>query len=309
MINHNWSDHGISIVIPTYKRPDDIIRALKSVETEALSLPLCEIIVTDNDPAASAKNIVKAFIKTSLIDTHYIHEPNPGVSNARNTALEKTRGRYIAFLDDDMEALPNWISASLKVSQDHDAGLVFGPVKAVMPEGRAIYPYMAPAFDRIPYEKDGYINEGVATGGCFVDLKKCDTPSPPFDPTLNQIGGEDDAFFKYVMERGTKAYWTNEAQCLEHVPEKRATLSYIWHRNFAFGQSPSQEASDKGLAGGPNVLFWMGVGLVQAIIALPLFAFHILVRSPKHILSLAKFAQGVGKVFWMKAFAPKLYGN
>jgi len=304
-----WSEQGISIVVPTYKRPDDIIRALKSVEAEALNLPLCEIIVTDNDPAASAKDAVYDFIKSSPTETYYIHEPNPGVSNARNTALKKARGRYIAFLDDDMEALPAWITQSLKASQTHGAGLIFGPVRAVMPKGRAIYPYMAPAFDRIPYEDNGYIQEGVATGGCFVDLNQCEIPNPPFDTALNQTGGEDDAFFKHVMERGTKAYWTNEARCLEHVPEKRATLRYIWHRNFAFGQSPSQEAHDRGLAGGPKVLFWMSVGAAQAIIALPVLGFHLLVRSPKHILSLAKFAQGVGKVFWMKAFAPKLYGN
>jgi len=304
-----WSEHGISIVIPTYKRPEDVVRALKSVEAEALALPLCEIIVTDNDPAASAKEAVAIFMAETKTDTQYAHEPNPGVSNARNTALSKARGRYIAFLDDDMEALPSWVAHSLEASTTQDAGLVFGPVTAVMPTGRAIYPYMAPAFDRIPYEENGYIDEGVATGGCFVDLQKCEMPNPPFDPALNQTGGEDDAFFKYVMERGTKAYWTNEAKCLEHVPEKRATLSYIWHRNFAFGQSPSQEAGDKGLAGSPKVLFWMAVGGLQALLALPLLIFHLLIKSPKHILSLAKFAQGVGKVFWMKAFAPKLYGN
>jgi len=72
-----WSEHGISIVIPTYKRPEDVVRALKSVEAEALALPLCEIIVTDNDPAASAKEAVATFMAETKTDTQYAHEPNP----------------------------------------------------------------------------------------------------------------------------------------------------------------------------------------------------------------------------------------
>lgn len=304
-----WKETGVSIVIPTYKRPDDILRALKSVEAEALALPLCEIVVTDNDPAASAEEIVSTFIKNSKTDTHYIHEPNPGVSNARNTALKKARGRYIAFLDDDMEALPQWVSASLKACESYDAGLVFGPVNAVMPKGKAIYPFMSPAFDRLPHTETGYIDEGVATGGCLVDLARCDIPTPAFDPALNQTGGEDDAFFRHVMARGTKAVWTNDAKCLEHVPEKRATFNYIWQRNFAFGQSPSQEASEAGLKGLPRVFFWMAVGGVQSLLSLPRLAWDGVTGSPKRVLSLAKFAQGVGKIFWFKVFSPKLYGN
>jgi glycosyltransferase involved in cell wall biosynthesis len=304
-----WNEIGVSIVIPTYKRPDDILRALKSVEDEARKQKLCEIVVTDNDPAASARDIVTAFIDQTDVTTFYVHEPNPGVSNARNTALKNARGRYIAFLDDDMEALEGWVTQSLKASDDFDAGLVFGPVDAVMPEGKAIYPYMAPAFDRIPYTETGLIDEGVATGGCLVDRKKCDMPSPVFDPAMNQTGGEDDAFFRHVMERGTKAVWTNDAKCLEHVPEKRATIRYIWLRNFAFGQSPSQEASEVGLKGTPRVLFWMAVGGAQALLTLPQLIATNLIQSPKRVKALAKFAQGIGKIFWFKVFSPKLYGN
>ncbi len=308
-MSKNWETEGVSIVIPTYKRPDDIIRALKSVETEARALPLCEIVITDNDPKASAKEAVAKFIEQTDVTAFYVHEPNPGVSNARNTALKKARGRYIAFLDDDMEALPNWVSEMLKASEAFDAGLVFGPVNAVMPEGKAIYAYMSPAFDRLPYSETGYIDEGVATGGCLVDRQKCDMPNPIFNPAMNQTGGEDDAFFRHVMERGTKAVWTNDAKCLEHVPAKRATISYIWLRNFAFGQSPSQEAHEDGIKGFPRVLFWMAVGGAQALLSLPQLIFTSLIKSPKRVMALAKFAQAIGKIFWLKAFSPKLYGN
>jgi len=306
---HIWKENGLSVIIPTYKRPNDIIRALKSIEAEVIAYPLSEIIIVDNDPKASAKKAVEHFIAESAATAKYIHEPNPGVSNARNTALAHARGRFLAFLDDDMEALPNWISASLKAAEDFDAGLVFGPVNAVMPKGKAIYAFMAPAFDRLPHSETGLISEGVATGGCILDLRRCDMPNPPFDTALNETGGEDDALFRHVMTSGTKAVWTEDAKCLEHVPAHRATFSYIWRRNFAFGQSPSQEAMENGVKGLPQLLFWMAVGGVQTLLALPGLLWTGIMRSPKRVTALAKLAQGVGKIFWQKSFSPKLYGN
>jgi len=68
-----------------------------------------EIIVADNDPMGSAKDYVTTFAKTSDIEVIYKHVPEPGVSNARNGALSIARGRFIAFLDDDMQALDDYI--------------------------------------------------------------------------------------------------------------------------------------------------------------------------------------------------------
>lgn len=306
----SWQCIGVSIVIPTYKRPNDILRALKSIESQAIEQPLCEIVVVDNDPKHSAKTAVDNFIHQSPATITFVHEPNPGVSNARNTALKHARGRFIAFLDDDMEARSGWLAALLKASKDNQAGLVFGPVEAVMPDPeKPIYAFMSGAFDRIPYDENGYIEKGVATGGCLADRMAASWPRPVFDPALNQTGGEDDAFFSYLLELGVKAYWTNEAKCFEHVPEKRATLLYVWKRNFAFGQSPAQEASEKGFSGLPKVLFWMAVGGAQSLASLPELTLYSITGSPKRVRSLVKLAQGVGKVFWMKALSPKLYGN
>lgn len=309
-MSQSWQNTGVSIVIPTYKRPDDVVRALESVEAQAMEQDLCEIVVVDNDPKHSAKEAVEAFIRQSSADVTFVHEPNPGVSNARNTALDHAKGRFIAFLDDDMEACPGWLSGLLKSAKDFQAGLVFGPVKAVMPaEENPYFAYMSGAFDRIPYEDNGYIDKGVATGGCLADRQSATFPTPVFDPALNQTGGEDDVFFRYLMRRGVKAYWTNEAKCLEHVPEKRAKLSYVWKRNFAFGQGPTQEAADKGVNGLPGILYWMAVGSAQSLLSLPGLLFYSLTGSPKRVRSLVKLSQGIGKIFWMSAFNPKLYGN
>ena len=128
----NWSE-GVSIVVPTYKRADGIRIALNSLLGQSAGNRPIEIVVADNDPLASAKAFVTEFAKTSTTEIVYKHVPEPGVSNARNGALDVARGRFIAFLDDDMDALEGWLEELVRVSLKYEAAITFGPAIALMP--------------------------------------------------------------------------------------------------------------------------------------------------------------------------------
>jgi len=94
----------ISVIMPTFRRPDGLKIALESLLAQSpCDLPV-EIIVADNDPKGSARDYVKAVAEKNSASVHYLHVPAPGVSNARNAALTVAKGRYIAWLDDDQEA-------------------------------------------------------------------------------------------------------------------------------------------------------------------------------------------------------------
>ena len=304
-----FDGNRLSIIIPTYKRPDALARALASVERETLAGMEIEIVIADNDPKASAKEFVAQKIKISDADIVYIHVPEPGVSNARNGALKTARGRYILFLDDDMEACPPWVQSMYDAAKKYDAALVFGPVNAVMPDpDNPFFAYMRPLFSRKSPGEDGLIERGIGTGNCFIDRNKATLPSPVFDTSLNQTGGEDDALFRELEEQDIRIAWTNAAVTLEHVPATRATLQYVWRRNFAFGQAPTQEASDKGLLGFPLILYWMCVGALQTVYFGLRFGVSKLLKKPEAVFNLGRLAQGVGKIFWADRLSPKFYG-
>jgi cellulose synthase/poly-beta-1,6-N-acetylglucosamine synthase-like glycosyltransferase len=299
----------VSIVIPTYKRPEGIARALASVVNERVAGMDVEIVVADNDPLASAKDFVAQFKAEHQANLTYVHVPEPGVSNARNGALAVAKGRYILFLDDDMEARAPWAQSMLDIANKYDAALVFGPVDAVMPEvGNPLFDYMQPLFCRNAYDKDGLIPRGVATGNCLFDRAVPDLPNPVFDPALNQTGGEDDALFRHIEGLGMPLAWAQSARTYEYVPASRATAAYVWKRNFAWGQTPTQEAADTGLRGLPQIVKWMGVGAVQTGLHSLLWAASKLRRSPRAIHHWGRLAQGVGKVLWSDRLSPKLYG-
>ena len=306
---NQWTE-GVSIVVPTYKRPDGIRIALNSLMGQSAGNRHVEIVVADNDPLASAKAFVTQFAETSDIEVVYKHVPEPGVSNARNGALEVTRGRFIAFLDDDMDALEGWLEELVRVSLQYEAAITFGPAIALMPnKNDPLNPYMEPFFARIADAPEGYIQKCLGTGGCLLDLSLCDMPSPVFDPIHNETGGEDDALFHHLQSHGAKVAWAIKARSYEIVPASRATPAYMWKRNFAFGQGPTQEQADKGLAGSPGIIKWMIIGALQLCVYGPLLLLFKILGKPKYIHYQNRTAQALGKIFWWGGFKQKLYGT
>lgn len=305
----NW-DEGVSIVVPTFQRPDGIKIALTSLLSQKVDGRVVEIVVADNDPAGSAEKAVKSFMKDSPFEIKYVHVPQPGVSNARNGALKEARGRFIVFLDDDMEALESWVQSLISTSLKFKAGIVFGPAVAKMPDPNdARNPYMEPYFSRIAKKEDeGLMTETLGTGGCLLDMNLCDMPNPPFDTSLNETGGEDDILFDHLKTGGTKVAWSPAAKSWEIVPANRATPEYIRKRNFAFGQGPTHIHANRGLRGAPGVIRFMITGAIQTCLYAPVYFLLKMVGHPAYVAYLAKTARGVGKVFWADSLSPKLYG-
>lgn len=111
----------VSIVIPTYNRPDHLERAVKSALHQTYDN--IEIIVVDdgselNLEAFEEKYPSVRFLKNSM---------NRGACYSRNRGLEIAKGEYINFLDDDDELFPAKIELQVKKfnsSGDPKLGLI-----------------------------------------------------------------------------------------------------------------------------------------------------------------------------------------
>ncbi|MFJ5621686.1 glycosyltransferase family 2 protein [Peribacillus loiseleuriae] len=112
----------VSIVIPTYKRPDFLERAINSVLNQDYGN--FEIIVIDDNGQGTIEQIkthqvIKKY--TNLINFKYIaHEKNLNGSCARNTGIKNSSGDYICFLDDDDQFMKNKISKQVKLLEKQD---------------------------------------------------------------------------------------------------------------------------------------------------------------------------------------------
>jgi glycosyltransferase involved in cell wall biosynthesis len=88
----------ISVIIPLYNKRESIARAIASVEAQSLTPR--EIIVIDDGSTDGSGEIVEALAATNPA-IKLVHQPNGGVSAARNRAIKIAEGEFVALLDGD----------------------------------------------------------------------------------------------------------------------------------------------------------------------------------------------------------------
>ncbi|MHC5139531.1 MAG: glycosyltransferase family 2 protein, partial [Planctomycetota bacterium] len=98
----------ISAVIPAYNAAKYIARSIDSVLAQ--THPVDEIVIVDDGSTDNTAAIIKDYGDK----VRYIHQPNAGVSAARNTGIEAATGNWIAFLDADDEWLPEKIKRQVE---------------------------------------------------------------------------------------------------------------------------------------------------------------------------------------------------
>jgi len=96
----------VSVIIPTYNRPQLVKRAVESVLKQTYQN--FEIIIMDGSPNDETEKFIQQYLTDSRI--RYFHEPDThtntvkdraNIAKARNKAIKFTQGKYIAPLDDD----------------------------------------------------------------------------------------------------------------------------------------------------------------------------------------------------------------
>ena len=90
-----------------YNAEDVISDALDSVKNQTFPPERFEIIIVNDGSTDNSGEIVQSYIeKNPKLNIQLLHQENGGVSKARNIALEKATGDYIALLDADDEWFP-----------------------------------------------------------------------------------------------------------------------------------------------------------------------------------------------------------
>lgn len=92
----------VSVLIPTFNRPDDLRRVLAAVGAQ--TYPFVEAVVV-NDCGSPVDDVVAAFPFARLIE----HEQNGGSVAGFYTAMQAARGDYVEFLPDDDSIYPDHI--------------------------------------------------------------------------------------------------------------------------------------------------------------------------------------------------------
>lgn len=179
-------DHPrVTVVIPTYRRPDFLERAIASVTSQTLSSWEL-LVVDDNDPDSPERRDTEAIVQrfTSEPRLRYLrHEQNRGGGAARNTGIHAAKGPFIAFLDDDDEWHPEKLARQLAIIEDAPPKLVlvYCRVRVVVAvTGRE---HLSRTDGRSHSVRDLLVRNTIGTTSCVL----CRTNA------LRDIGGFDEA--------------------------------------------------------------------------------------------------------------------
>lgn len=111
----------ISVVVCTAGRRPTIWRLLRSAV--ALTDPAFEVIVVENAVQATLDRA-----RLRQLGVRHVHEPRPGLDAARNRGAREAAGAVVAYVDDDCELDPGWLTGLRCGFADPDTALVTGRV-------------------------------------------------------------------------------------------------------------------------------------------------------------------------------------
>ncbi|MGH7453300.1 MAG: glycosyltransferase, partial [bacterium] len=182
----------------------------------------------------------------------YVEKRN-GLSFARNLGAEKSRHEFVAFLDDDATACPDWLASFNAVINEHHALVVVGRVEKAFEPGFAPpawfdYQYLK-GFFGVNYRDRGR-NESVIPirsplylgGGNSAYAKRVFDHFGGFDARLGRDGklllAGEETYFNLVLEsNGIPLYYSDDA-CIEHFVESyRLTKSHLRRKAYWSGIS------------------------------------------------------------------------
>ena len=216
----------ITICVCTYQRPELLRRLLQDLrEQETGGLFTYSILVVDNDSQGSAKAVVSEFAAERKIRADYYIQPEQNIALARNTAVEHAPGDFIVFIDDDESPVQRWLLTLFKACRKFNAHGALGPVHPRFEETPPAW-FVAGKFSDRPTYPTGFVIDWRKgrTGNTLLKKEIFEGVTQPFRPEFRT--GEDQDFFRRMIDKGYFFVWCNEAVAFEVVPPIR------WNRVF-----------------------------------------------------------------------------
>jgi GT2 family glycosyltransferase len=229
----------VTVILCTRGRRGLLDRCLASLRS--LDDPNYEVLVVENDAVPGAADVAGANVR-------WVHEPRAGLAFARNRGIKEAgRGGVVAFVDDDCEVDPRWLTELRAGFVDPSVACVTGRARAASIERRSERWFERLAsFDRGP-EPAHFLPEPGQTvmphraallgTGCNMAFRRdvfdrvglfdtaLDTPS------LIRGGGDLDMFAR-VLEATEPAVYVPTAIVRHH---HRRTIPSVARQLFGYG--------------------------------------------------------------------------
>ncbi|MBF0122345.1 MAG: glycosyltransferase, partial [Candidatus Omnitrophica bacterium] len=181
-------------------------------------------IIIDDSSTDGTEDVLKAIPqddRLSIIRTH----KNCGPAYARNRGIEKSKGQFIALIDSDCIAHPNWLSEIIRpFHEDLTIMITAGRTQDMKP---STYWELVNMGENFIGKESGIIQEAP---GCNMAIRREFALRHPFDERIT--GGEDADLCMSCLQEGKTIFYNKQAH-VSHI--RRSTLRSTLLQQFAYG--------------------------------------------------------------------------
>lgn len=247
----------ISVIVPTRNRAALLASALASVVKQDIAPDGFEVLVIDNGSTDDTQHVIARY-KSQLDNLETIYAPEPGLHTGRHAGMSAAKGDVLVFADDDIEALPTWLSSIEEAFQDGQVAMVGGnnfprylqpppDWLKTMWHRSALFGYRSiPSLSVIEFTKPPQRMSPYQIWGCnFAIRKDVLLAAGGFHPDamphdLIRFRGDGETHVsRYVAAAGLKCVFHPGASIYHKVTPERMTHKYFYQRGFNQGVSDS----------------------------------------------------------------------
>ncbi len=303
----------VVVTIPTYKRPEHVLRTLQSVMVQETKQTFAIILIENDAEGLQGVTATKALFETGQVKGTLIVAHDRGNCNAYNAGWHIALQLYPNFknlivIDDDEIADLHWLERMCAARKTFSADIVGGPQLPVFEQPEHARLTTHPVFSP-PYEASGPVKALYSSGNLLVSRAVLETmPFPYFDLKFNFIGGGDADLMNRAVQKGFKLAWCNEAPVYETVPARRTEADWIRARALRNG-AISTFVEKRMRAGQP---FGSAITLMRSIallVASPLRAILWTIRTGSPRTGMYHIYIGVGRVLGEFGYSNEQYRN
>ncbi len=238
MERSNAATPEISVVIPTYGKPDTLPLVIRHLESQTLPKERFEVVVIDDGSPDDTRERLRALAPSTPLAFRFLIQENRGVSATRNRGAREARAPIVLLIQDDILARPDLLERHLKIHREH-------PELSHAAVGRVTWPPDWPIDHFMSWLDSGgpqfryHQVRGRTTVTfkhfytCNVSLKRQAMLENPFDEEI-VYGFEDIELAWRLQGRGFVFHYDEEAVGYHH---HRRSFDDYRRRQFKAGQS------------------------------------------------------------------------
>jgi glucosyl-dolichyl phosphate glucuronosyltransferase len=232
----------ISVVVCTWNRAPLLRECLHTMTRLRTPAGLSwELLVVNNNSSDDTDDVIAGF--AGRLPITGIRERRPGLSHARNAAIDHARGDHVLWTDDDVVVDAGWLLAYASAfARWPDAAMFGGPVQprfdgSPPPWLLATWRSIGCAFAHRDLGTSPLRLGADATElpfGANYAVRMTEQRRFRYDPRLGRnqrstvlLNGEETAVLKSIVRAGGHGWWIPDARVEHRIPSDRQTTGYV----------------------------------------------------------------------------------